>query len=235
MIRKFLLAFVLASLAMAGVPAIAADHAESPGADADPAGDLADVFLFVSPENPNRMIGAMTFGGRPLPRSRIDQAFVCDTRVIYVLNIERANAAGQFTNVPTTKVVARFGNLITTGRCSGLQLENLPGGGGTFFGPIETVFTSSTGLKAFAGLRNDPFFFDAEGYNGMVAAFDAAPPAGGYVVNSFGLGARPRRDSFANRNVSVIMFEMDLNALAPAVNGVRPKIQVWATTARRVQ
>ncbi len=235
MIRKALLASVFFPLALLGVPATAADHAESPGADADPAADLADVFLFISPENPNRMIGSITFGGRPLPRSRIDQNFVCDVRVIYVLNIERANAAGQFTNVPTTRVVARFGNSTATGRCAGLQLENVPGAGGTFSGPVETVFTSTTGLKAFAGLRNDPFFFDAEGYNGLIASFSAAPPAGGYVANAFGLGTRPRRDSFANRNVSVIQFEMDLNTLAPAVNGVRPKIQVWATTARRVQ
>ena len=83
-------------------------------------------------------------------------------------------------------------------------------------------------------MRNDPFFFDAEGYNGMIAAFAQAPPAGGYVVNSFGLGSRARRDSFANRNVSAIVFEMDLDTLAPLSNGSRPKLQFWATTARRV-
>ena len=234
MLRKILLALVLFPLAFTVGIAVAADHAESPGADADAAADLADVFLFVSPENPRRMVGAITFGGRPLPRSRIDTAFYCDRSVIYVLNIERANAAGTFTNIPTTKVVARFAPSTTTqGRC-GVQLENVPGAGGTFSGPIESVITSSTGLRAFAGLRNDPFFFDAEGYNGMVAAFDAAPPPGGYLVSSFGLGTRARRDSFANRNVSTVVFEMDLDTLAPASNGVRPKIQVWATTARRI-
>jgi hypothetical protein len=234
MLRKLLLALVWFPLVLAGVPAAAADHAESPGADADQAADLADVFLFVSPENPKRLVGAITFGGRPLPRSRIDTAFVCDVRVIYVLNIARANAAGTFTHVPDIKVVARFGNSAATGSCSGVQLENVPGAGGTFSGPVGSVITSANGLRAFAGLRNDPFFFDAEGYNGMVAAFDGPPPAGGYVVNSFGLGSRPRRDSFANRNVSVIVFEMDIDAIAPATNGVRPKIEVWATTARRV-
>lgn len=233
MLRKTLLASVIIPLALAGgMAAIAADHAESPGADADPAGDLADVFLFISPENSSRLVGAITFGGRPLPRSRIDQTFYCDPRVLYILNIERANAAGAFTNVPTTRVFARFGRS-DTGRC-GVQLENVPGAGGTFSGATEAVITSSTGLRAFAGLRNDPFFFDAEGYNGMVAAFDAAPPPGGYLVNAFGLGSRARRDSFANRNVSAIVFEMDINALAPATGTTRPKIQAWATTARRV-
>jgi hypothetical protein len=231
MMRKILLASVLFPLALVGGDvAIAADHAESPGADADPAGDLADVFLFISPENPKRLVGALTFGGRPLPRSRTDIIY-CDPKLIYVLNIGRANAAGAFTNQPVVKVVARFGKS-DTGRC-GVQLENVPGAGGTFSGPTETVLTSSSGLKAFAGMRNDPFFFDAEGYNGMVAAFDNAAPAGGYLVNSFGLGTRARRDSFANRNITAVVFEMDLDVVAPVSGGARPKIQAWATTARR--
>jgi len=237
--RKLMLAAVIAPLAIAvgigmGV-AIAADHAESPGADADAPADLADVFVFRSPENPQRMVGSITFGGRPLPRSRIDQQFYCDPRALYILNIERASATGTFTSIPTTQIFVRFAPSTTTaGRCA-VQLENVPGSGGTFSGPNETVFTSSTGLKAFAGLRNDPFFFDAEGYNGMVAAFAAPPPAGGYVVSSFGLGSRPRRDSFANRNVSAVVFEMDIEALAPAgAGGVRPKVRFWSTTARRV-
>lgn len=234
MMRKLMLGAVLAPLFIMGGAAIGADHAESPGADADMPGDLADVFLFRSPENPSRMVGAITFGGRPLPRSRIDQQFYCDPRVIYVLHIERANAAGAFTNVATTRVVARFApSTRTVGRCA-VQLEGVPGGGGTFSGPTETIITSPGGMRAFAGLRNDPFFFDAEGYNGMVASFAGPPPPNGYVVTSFGLGSRPRRDSFANRNVSAVVFEMDIEALAPATGGVRPKIQVWSTTARRV-
>ncbi|WP_293676965.1 DUF4331 family protein [uncultured Phenylobacterium sp.] len=230
MIRKLLLASVLFPLALTGGAAIAADHAESPGADADPAADLADVFLFISPENPNRLVGSITFGGRPAPRSRTDVVY-CDPKVIYVLNIGRATAAGTFTNQPTLKVTARFAG-DGLGRC-GIKIEGVPGAGGNIMGATETVLTSSTGLRAFAGRRNDPFFFDAEGYNGMIAAFANPPPAGGYLVNAFGLGSRPRRDSFANRNITAIVFEMDVNAVAPAVNGVRPKIQAWATTARR--
>jgi hypothetical protein len=235
MLRKRLLAAMLAPFLLIDGFAIAADHAESPGADADQAADLADVFLFVSPETSRRVVASITFGGRPLPRSRIDTRFVCDTRVLYILHIDRADAQGRFDNVADVRVAARFGTLATTGACGALKLENVPGAGTTpFVGPLESTFTSSTGLKAFAGLRNDPFFFDAEGYNGMIASFDSAAPAGGYLVNAFGLGSRPRRDSFANRNVSAIVFEMDIDALAPAVNGVRPKLQVWATTARRV-
>ena len=232
MLRKIMPIAALLALAVVG-PTSAADHAESPGADADPAADLADVFVFLSPENPRRMVAAITFGGRPLPRSRIDTTVYCDPNVIYELNVGRADATGAFSNTAAVKVVARFGDSTPiSGRC-GVQLENVPGAGGTFSGATETMIASPSGLRAYSGVRNDPFFFDAEGYNGMIAAFANPAPAGGYVASSFGLGTRARRDSFANRNVTVIVFEMDIDTLAPLVNGSRPKLQFWATTARK--
>jgi hypothetical protein len=222
---------VAAAFALAASAAVmSADHAESPGTDADPAADLADVFIFPSPESAGRTAAAITFGGRSAPRSRIDGSFYCDPNVLYTLNIDRANAAGEFDSVPDVQVHARFG-LDASNGC-GLQLENVPGAGGTFSGAIETVFTSSTGLKAFAGLRNDPFFFDAEGFAALVASF-ATPGQNGDLVTAFRLGSgTPRRDSFANRNVSAIVFEIDNNALSPASGASRPRVRVWATTAR---
>lgn len=209
---------------------MSADHAESPGTDADPAADLADVFIFPSPESPTKTVAAITFGGRAAPRSRIDGAFYCDPNVLYTLHIDRADASGAFDSVPDVEVFARFGR-DQTGTC-GLQLQNVPGAGGTFSGKIEEVFTSPGGTKAFAGLRNDPFFFDAEGYAALVASFAGAGQSGD-VISAFRLGGGlPRRDSFAFRNVSAIVFEISNDVIAPAVAGVRPKIRVWATTGR---
>lgn len=222
---------VLALAASAAV--ISADHAESPGADADPAADLADVFIFTSPNSGSKTVAAITFGGRSAPRSRIDGSFYCDPDVLYTFNIDREAPNGSFDNVPDVQVYAR---LATNGRGEcGLQLENVPGAGGTFSGKTEEVFTSPTGLRAFAGLRNDPFFFDAEGYSALVASF-AAPGQSGDVVGAFRLtGNQPRRDSFANRNVSAIVWEMDNVVLAPPNGAFRPKLRVWATTARFVR
>ena len=223
------LAALAATLSVSG-SVIAADHAESPGADADPAADLADVFIFPSPEASNKTVGAITFGGRPAPRSRIDATFYCDSKVLYTFNIDRADANGTFDNVPDVQIFARLGTN-SAGGC-GLKLENVPGAGQTFSGPIGQVFTSSGGMRAFAGLANDPFFFDAEGFTALVNSFATAGQSGD-LVTAFGLGTRPRRDSFANRNVSAIVFEMDNDALAPIpAAGTRPKIRVWGTTAR---
>ena len=163
--RAMAAAFALATSAVV----MSADHAESPGADADPAADLADIFIFPSPESPGKTVAAITFGGRPAPRSRIDGTFYCDPAVLYTFHIDRADAAGNFDSVADVEIFARFGK--DPGGACGLQLENVPGAGGTFSGSIETVFTSPSGMKAFAGLRNDPFFFDAEGYAALVASF----------------------------------------------------------------
>jgi hypothetical protein len=111
----------------------------------------------------------------------------------------------------------------------------VPGAAGIFSGPIEQVITTSTGLKAFAGLRNDPFFFDAQGLTALFATF-AAPGQNGDLISAFGIGTRARRDSFAGRNASAIVFEMSLDAVAPmTANGSRPQLRAWATTARLVR
>ena len=103
---------------------------------------------------------------------------------------------------------------------------------GKFSGVIEQVFTSGS-IRAFGGLRNDPFFFDFEGFSALLNTF-ALPGQSGDLVSSFRLtGNQPRRDSFAGRNASAIVFEMDLDTVAPkAANGTRPKIRVWGTTSR---
>jgi hypothetical protein len=223
-------AAALAAASMASLAVLSADHAESPGADADPAADLADVFIFTAPESGSRTVAAITFGGRAAPRSRIDGSFYCDPNVLYTFHIDREHPTNGFDNVADIEVVARMGK--NSGGDCGVQLENVPGAGGTFSGPVGEVFTSPSGMKAFAGLRNDPFFFDGEGYAALVASF-ATPGQNGDVVGAFRLaGNQPRRDSFANRNVSAIVFEMTNTALAPSSGTFLPRVRVWATTAR---
>ena len=181
---------VLVAAALTTLTVRSADHAESPAADADPAADIADVFVFPSPASANRLVGAITFGGRPAPRSRIDANFYCDPRVLYSFHIDRADATGQFDHIPDVTVHARLGSN-RAGAC-GLQLENVPGAGGTFSGPIEQVFATPSGIKAFAGLRNDPFFFDAQGLGALFASFQT-PGQNGDLVSAFGIGSRDRR------------------------------------------
>jgi hypothetical protein len=223
----------LVAVSLASLTLKAADHVESPGPTRDNAADIADVFIFPSPESTAKLVMAMTFGGGPAPRVRVDGRFYCDPDILYTFNIDRADAGGAFDSVPDVRIYARLGRNANN-QC-GLQLENVPGAAGIFSGPIEQVITTSNGLKAFAGLRNDPFFFDAQGLTALFATF-AAPGQNGDLISAFGIGTRARRDSFAGRNASAIVFEMSLDAVAPmTANGSRPQLRAWATTARLVR
>lgn len=207
------IAAALLGIALA-LQAPGADHAEAPTATADPAADIADVFLFRAD---GKLVAAVTFSGAPAPRARVDGVTGrYDRNVLYTFHLDRDRDA-----VEELRIFARFAQ---NGAGEwGLELENVPGAGARhIFGPVETVFTSPTGLKAYAGLRDDPFFFDAQGFNATLASFGDASAANGQVLIT------NTRDSFANRNVTVIVFEMDLAAAA----GGSEEIYFWGTTAR---
>lgn len=221
--NRSILAGALFAAGIAMAPLYAADHAESPGADADPAADLADVYVFRSPDRPanTRLVGAFTFGNRPAPRTRIDVGVYCDRNILYTLNIDTNND-----NVANHVILARV-DRDARGNC-GLQIQGAPGAGGTFSGPEGVVFTSPTGLRAFIGLGDDPFFFDAQGFNATVATF--APDATPSGMLRFSGGANNgTNDSFAFRNCTFIVFEMDLAAIPLAPGAV---LRVWGTTSR---
>lgn len=205
--------FTGVALALVLLPALAADHAEAPTATTDPAADIADVFLFRADD---KLVAAVTFSGAPAPRSRVDgPTGRYDRNVLYTFHIDRDRDA-----IEELRIYARFGQN-SLGQW-GVELENLPGAGARHvFGPVETVFTTPTGLKVHAGLRDDPFFFDAQGFNATLASFNTPGPSGQVLI-------RNDRDSFAFRNVTVIVFEMDL----AAAGGGSEEIYFWGTTAR---
>lgn len=224
--------------------AMGADHLDAHRTDYDYAPDIADVFIFPSPEVGGRMVGAITFGGGPAPRTRVDSGFNCDPNVLYVFNIARDQGNDTFRyDSPDLRVFIRFGTNAAQTEC-GVQFDNVPGAGNnvsgaknSISGPIEQVIVSPTGLRAFAGYRNDPFFFDFEAFstmvgNGFDSGFSKTLGADRGLASAFRLSdLLNRHDSFAGRNVSAVVFEMDTKVLNG--NGVRPKIRVWATTGRK--
>jgi hypothetical protein len=78
----------------------------------------------------------------------------------------------------------------------------------------RAVVASRNGIKGFAGLRDDPFFFD-------LAQFQA-------VIGGTASGFRnPGLDTFAGFNTLAIVLELPATML-----GSNPNIGVWGTTSR---
>ena len=212
--REWMCALAVFVAALAPVATRAADHADAPASALDPSADITDVFVFR--KEPGKLVGVIAFGGAPVPRARVDgPTGRFDPDVVFTYNIDTNRDSR-----PDIAIQCRFGTN-SLGQ-AGIEIENLPGAGYRYvFGPVEQVNATPNGLRFFAGLRDDPFFFDFEGFRATLNTFGADPETGSFQFDN-------TRDSFAFRNLTAIVFEMDE---AAATRG-SDQIYVWATSGR---
>lgn len=197
-----------AALAITGAPNRAADHLDPPSR-ADPsvdptpdlAADVADVFVWHGPDTV-RM--ALTFAGPNNPNA---PAFY-DRDVLYKLLVSTAPPH----DTPEITIRVRFGPG-TRPNEHGVRFEGVPGVNGSIEGPVETVLTKD-GVRARAGLHDDPFFFDSRGLR-------ESRTTGQIRFNN-------TRDFFAAQNVTAFTIEIPRTRFAGG-NGV---IKVWSVTSR---
>ena len=208
------------SIALAGATAIgaavavlmpersvtAADHLDPPArsdplvdATPDRAADIADIYAF---HTASTLTLVLTFGG---PQATNLPA-IYDRDVLYKLNISNAGSPTD-AEIPIT---IRFGQ---AGANNGVQVTGIPGSGGPIVGSVETEIVQN-GIRVFAGLRDDPFFFDSQGLRESRATGT--------------LSFNRNRDFFGAKNITVVVIEMPRSAVA---NGTNP-LAIWSTTAR---
>lgn len=202
-------AALVTALLAAGQPR-AADHADGPQASGDPAADLGDLYAWV---NGDRLVVIVTYA----PLLEASDAPVFDADVLYTIHIDNDDD-----HEPDHSIWVRFGQNMS-GEW-GYRVENVPGLGFAFQGPVDTVVDGDVQTRAWAGLADDPFFFDLEGWQDTVANIAGDPSGPGNLAFEFD------RDSLAGLNTMVIALEFPLDA---AVLPGEPIIQVWAETGRR--
>lgn len=185
----------------------AADHLDppsltDPAVDTTPdrAADIADVYAW---HTANSVIIAVTFSG---PQATSLPA-TYDRNVLYTVNI--SNAEPRTTaNFP---IRIRFGQ--DGANQFGVQVSGLPGVTGDLVGPVETNLIKD-GVTVRAGLFDDPFFFDLQGFRETLAT-------GTLSFNN-------QRNFFAGQNLTAVVIEIPRDRIA---NGANP-VDIWATTAR---
>jgi Domain of unknown function (DUF4331) len=188
----------------------AADHLDpptrtNPALDTTPdtPADIADVYTWHTADS---LVIAMTFAG-PQPTTA---AATFDRDVLYTVNISNA-APRTSTEIP---IQIRFGS---DGPASenrfGVQFSGLPGVTGSISGPVDTNL-SQNGVTVRAGLFDDPFFFDLQGFND--------------TRSTGALAFRNSRDFFAGQNLTAIVMEIPLSRISNGAN----TIDVWGETAR---
>jgi hypothetical protein len=209
-----LAAIAVSTLAMGGLVAMlatghASDHLDGPRSVADPQADIADVFAFTSPTNPNRVVLAMTL--RPYAPS----AATFSPGIDYVFRIRRVIASQPLTLDPAAlDIVCDFDDgdsASQTATCS------MPGGASAtaVFGDPDAG-NAQNNMRVFVGRRADPAFFDR---------------AGAQMTMASGRASFTGQNAFAGADVLAIVVEMEAAMFTDA--GGAPLLAVAAETIRR--
>lgn len=216
---RFLAAALLAgALAFAGSsPSQAADHKDSPSVSTDPAADLADVFAFVNPNNHNVVLAATV---NPFTPAGVPVFFAPD--VLYQFKIDNTGDAREdlvIQVVFTPPGPAQRATFLGPAHPSSIGAVNklLPSHGVQMIvAPANgTLVPAASGMKVFAGMRDDPFFLDNVFVDNVLAGLPVNRP--------------PGIDFFRSLNVSVIAVEVPPDMLRGKLGNV---IKVWVTTSR---
>jgi hypothetical protein len=85
--------------------------------------------------------------------------------------------------------------------------------------------TDAGGIKAFAGLRDDPFFFDLVAFKKFVAG--PYVPAAGLRAAADGAPA----DTFAGTNVTYVVLELPITAVTGQTTSSTGVIKAWVSTS----
>ncbi|WP_293898926.1 hypothetical protein [Phenylobacterium sp.] len=187
-------------------PARAADHFDPPPrtdptvtSTPDIAADIADVYVWHTSDT---LVIALTFAG-PAPNTRPARY---DRDVLYTINISNANAPTD----PEFQIRFRFAQDAQGN--NGVEVSGLPDGGPPLVGPVEQTLTRN-GMLVRAGLYDDPFFFDLQGFKETRATGALA------FVST--------RNFFAGQNDTAMVIQIP-RARVDAGN----ELNIWATTAR---
>lgn len=207
--KKLTSVLATASVLAVGTLVLAADHGEAPLASSDQPADIADMYAW---HQGDKLYLAMTFAGARMPAA--DQTGTFDEGVLYGFHIDNDGD-----NAPDVDVWVRFGQ--NEAGAWGVKVEGLPGTTGAVIGAAGgTVTDTDSGLRVYSGLRDDPFFFDLQGFR------DTATSGSLQFASLVGSGAR---DSLAGTNATAIVLEADL----AAASGSSTALQIWGTTGRK--
>jgi hypothetical protein len=212
-------------------PVRAADHRDGPGVKADIAADINDVFAWMSADAARVYLVMTVF-----PFATAEARFSDSAQ--YVFHTSSAAAFGA-AGAPEVNVICTF---------NAAQVITCRAGGSSVSGDAsaEAGLTSTDGkLRVFAGRRNDPFFFNLNGFSRTTRI--VAEAAGDLTFDDAGCpqldeatanalvtqlmtepDGSPATDEFAGANGLAIVVSIDKTLLT----GGGPILAVWGSTNR---
>ena len=233
--RVWLIAGGAIALLVSSAPLRAADHLDGPAASADPSADLTDVFAWTDADGKHVNLIANVFAAASTTSK-------FSNTVQYVIHTTSRAAFA----IPAVAPTASLDILCTFDATQKISCwagsEYLTGDASNTAG----ISSASGKLKVFAGLRDDPFFFNLDGFKATASivrsakgslTFDAAgcpaldAPTSSALVNQLKTapGGGAPVDHFANLNVLSIVVQVDKSLVTTGGS----LMSVWAATYRK--
>ena len=234
-----------------------ADHREAPLISEDPPADLADMFAFTNPNDAAKVVLALTVNGFAVPAVRGSYSF--SNEVLYQFKIDNDGDGTEdlvvqalfdgYESVRDPRCPAAQGGQFVTvlgpakPKKTGALNQVLHGKDVPALSGCTNTTLSAGGVRAWAGLRDDPFVVDIGQLNrilgGTQDVFRAfTSPALGPLR---GRPPRPegtRTDGFGGFNVSALVVEVPKAMVQGTRNRTRTylanntTVGVWGTTSR---
>lgn len=217
--KLLLTAFAAAALITGGI-IYAADHIDTPAVTAQPS-DITDLYVFRA-QDVNNLVFVANTQGLLAPGATAAAKF--DENTIVEFNID--NNADNIEDLviqckydATSNTMQVYGPVAPSEKGTRSKLEGSIKASAvvTAYGAASpTIGTGATGIKVFAGPRDDPFFFDLNRYKAILAG--TAP---GFN--------NPGTDTFAGTNVLSIVVEVPKTLLNSSGS-----INVWVETKKKI-
>lgn len=176
----------------------AADHQEAPAATALLAADIGDYYVWHDNDQLNLILTFGTF-------APMGQEATFNRDILYGFHFDTSEPAD---GVADVDMYARFSQ--STDGAWGIQVFGI--GDTPLEGAVETVL-SDNALTAWAGLADDPFFFNQSGFN--------------ETLSTGTLSFDPTQDDVAGLNVTAIAIQLPIESIKSGGGA----LQSWATTS----
>ncbi len=217
--KKLLFTACIAAALVTGGIIYAADHIDTP-AVTNQSTDITDLYVFRGQDANNLVFVANTQG---LTSPGNSGALKFDENTILEFNIDKTgdnveDLVIQCKYEPSINKIQIYGPVApsATGTKSKLEGSVTVDVAVTAYNATAITGTSATGIKVFAGPRDDPFFFDLNRYKAILAG--TAP---GF--------ANPGTDTFAGTNVLSVVVEVPKSLIAAT-----GAINVWLETKKKI-
>jgi hypothetical protein len=250
--RLLIVAAFGAAVAVGALALRAADHGDSPAAAADPTADITDLFAWMNGDATKVNLVMDLYPNAPTTAKFSDS-------VLYTFHVTSKASFGATTGTATditcsftaAQIVSCWVGTadFVTGDASAVAVVGDGGAGdGAATGDggvaVPTGITSASGkTRVFAGVRDDPFFFNIDGYHAVVAAVEAAAPSLTFdvagcpavdattsmtLVNQLKTApdGSAAKNFFAGFNVLALVVQIDKTL----VNSGGSILSVWAST-----